>query len=361
MIEYENVNKLNSILLERYQVVFSDVLKSGWFINGPSVKKFEEQFAEYCSVRYCAGVANGLDALTIGLKVLNLPAGSEVIVPSNTYIATILSILQNNLVPILVEPDISTYNIDPLLIEEKISKKTKAIMVVHLYGKSCQMDSILSFCEKYNLFLIEDCAQAHGSTFKGKKVGSFGDIGAFSFYPTKNLGALGDAGAITTNDSVLMESVKTYRNYGSNVKYKNEVVGVNSRLDEIQAAFLIEKLKILDRINTHKRKLANIYLENLKSDFIKPVVNDEIYDVWHIFNVRHPSRDSLRQYLLDNKIGTEIHYPTSPNKQIAMTGILDKVECPISEEIHRTTLSLPISFFHSEDDIFRVVEVMNKF
>lgn len=361
MLEYENLKKLNAKLLPAFQKTYSEVIENGWFINGPRVKKFESEFAEFCNVKHCAGVANGLDALTIALKVFDFPVGSEVLVPSNTYIATILSIMQNNLIPVLIEPDISTYNIDPKKIEEKINKNTKAIMIVHLYGKSCEMDPIIALCNKYSLKLIEDCAQAHGSTYKGKKIGSFGDFGAFSFYPTKNLGALGDAGAITTNDTTLHQKVTTYRNYGSNIKYHNEVVGINSRLDEIQAAFLSDKLKILDEINTHKRGLAEIYFNNLKDDFIKPIKQKEIYDVWHIFNIRHSNRDVLREYLLKHNIQTEIHYPISPNKQLAMKGILDKIECPISEEIHRTTLSLPISYFHTPEDIYRVVEVLNQF
>lgn len=361
MIEYENLFKLNQKLMQRFEDRTREVLQSGWFINGPFVKNFEKEFADYCRVQHCVGVANGLDALTISLKILNLPVDAEVIVPSNTYIATILSILQNNLKPVLVEPDIATYNIDANKIEEKITSKTKAIMVVHLYGKACQMDKINSLCKKHNLHLIEDCAQAHGATFKQQKVGSFGDLGAFSFYPTKNLGALGDAGAITTNQESLKDKAMTYRNYGSKIKYHNDMIGVNSRLDELQAAFLSEKLKLLDEINNHKRKLAQIYLASLKEDYIRPVTHPDFFDVYHIFNIRHPKRDALREYLKDNGILTEIHYPISPNKQLAMRGILDKEDCPISEKIHQTTLSLPISYFHSENDIDKIVQVLNRF
>ncbi|HRP60790.1 MAG TPA: DegT/DnrJ/EryC1/StrS family aminotransferase, partial [Vicingus sp.] len=286
---------------------------------------------------------------------------SEVIVPSNTYIATILSVLQNNLKPVLVEPNISTYNIDPYKIEAAITPKTKAIVVVHLYGKSCDMDPILALCKKYNLKLIEDCAQSHGATYKSIKTGTFGEFGAFSFYPTKNLGALGDAGAILCNDNDLEKKIRRLRNYGSDVKYYNEVVGYNSRLDELQAAFLSIKLKKLDEINTHKRNLASIYLNELKSDFIKPVVHTDYVDVYHIFNIRHQKRDELKEYLLKNDIKTEVHYPVSPIKQKALQGLLDQYEFPISEEVHRTTLSLPISYFHTEENVNRVVEVMNKF
>ncbi|MGZ3790696.1 MAG: DegT/DnrJ/EryC1/StrS family aminotransferase [Bacteriovorax sp.] len=361
MIEYENLRKLNDSLMGRYTEITKTVLESGWFINGPQVKNFEQEFAKFCGSSHSVGVANGLDALIISLRILNLPPDSEVIVPSNTYIATILSILQNGLKPILVEPDISTYNIDPSKIEEKITAKTSAVMVVHLYGKVCQMDQIQSTCKKHNLKLIEDCAQAHGASFKKQKAGTFGDLGAFSFYPTKNLGALGDAGAITTDSEDLKEKALTYRNYGSKIKYHNEVVGINSRLDEIQAAFLRAKLEILDEINLHKRRLAKIYHENLSTDFIKPVVNSDFFDVYHIYNVRHPKRDALREHLKKNNVLTEIHYPISPNKQLAMKGILSEEECPISEEIHRTTLSLPISYFHSEEDIFQVIKTLHSF
>ena len=259
----------------------------------------------------------------------------------------------------LVEPDIHTYNIDPLKIEEKITKNTKAIMVVHLYGKACDMEPIMQIAGKYKLPVIEDCAQAHGAMYKGQKVGTFG-IGAFSFYPTKNLGALGDAGAITTNDQEKKDLFMALRNYGSKIKYQNDYIGYNSRLDEIQAGLLSVKLKYLDKINRHKRDLAAIYLKELKDDFIKPSVSSDYFDVYHIFNIRHPKRDELKEYLLKNDIKTDIHYPIPPNKQKAMEGIIIG-EYPISEEIHRTTLSLPISFGHTEDDIYKVVETINKF
>ncbi|MBC7426251.1 MAG: DegT/DnrJ/EryC1/StrS family aminotransferase, partial [Bacteroidia bacterium] len=235
------------------------------------------------------------------------------------------------------------------------------IIAVHLYGKVCEMDEILKIADQHNLYVIEDCAQAHGARYKGQKAGTFGIINAFSFYPTKNLGALGDGGAITTNDQALAEKVKLLRNYGSKIKYHNEISGYNSRLDEIQAVFLNIKLKHLGKINSHKRALANIYLKELKSDFIKPQVHPDFYDVYHIFNVRHAKRDLLKEYLFKNSIKTEIHYPIAPHKQKAMTDVLKKVEYPVSQEIHETTLSLPISYFHTETDVYKVVEVMNKF
>lgn len=360
MIEYENLYCSNKTFLDEYKKSFEETLNSGWFILGKNVKSFEKHFASYHNSKYCFGVASGLDALLLSLKAFEFEKGSEVIVPSNTYIATILSILHAGLKPVLVEPDIANYNIDPKKIEQSITANTKAIMIVHLYGKSCAMDEIISICKKHNLKLIEDCAQSHGAKYKGKLTGTFGEFGAFSFYPTKNLGALGDAGALLFNDDSLAVKIKRLRNYGSDVKYYNEVVGYNSRLDETQAGFLSIKLKKLDEINEHKRKLAKIYLENLKSDFIKPVVDENYFDVYHIFNVRHKKRDKLREYLLNNEIKTDIHYPVAPHKQIAMKNIISG-SYPISEEIHNTTLSLPCSFGHTEDEIYKVVEMMNKF
>ncbi len=361
MIEYENLGLLNAPFFDDYIKAFNRTLKSGWYILGNDVKQFETEFATYCNTNYCIGVANGLDALILALRAFNFEKNSEVIVPSNTYIATILSILHNDLKPVLVEPDIETYNINPALIEEAITPSTRAIMVVHLYGKLCNMEKINAIAKKYNLKVIEDCAQAHGAKFLEKPAGAFGDVGAFSFYPTKNLGALADAGAITTSDNSLAEKFKALRNYGSHKKYYNDLVGVNSRLDEVQAAFLSVKLKSLDEINDHKRKLANVYLSGLKSDFIKPKTDKNYFDVYHIFCIRHPQRDKLKDYLLSNNIKTDVHYPVAPNKQKAMIGIIDDTQTPIAEEIHNTTLSLPISYFHTTDDVARVIEVMNKF
>lgn len=361
MIEYENLRLLNAPFFDQYRQAFEQTLESGWFILGKKVEHFEQEFARYCGTQHCVGVANGLDALTMALRVFNFEAGSEIIVPSNTYIATILSIVQNGLKPVLVEPDIATYNINPNLIEAQITTKTKAILPVHLYGKVCDMEAILALAKKYNLIVIEDCAQAHGAKFKNTKAGNFGAFGAFSFYPTKNLGALADAGALTTNDTQLASKIKMLRNYGSEKKYYNEVIGINSRLDEVQAAFLTIKLKALDEINAHKRKLASLYLKNLKADFILPQVHPNYFDVYHIFNIRHPKRDALKNYLLEHQIKTEIHYPVAPNKQKAMKGIIDHSDTPIAQEIHDTTLSLPISYYHTESDIAVVIEKMNAF
>ena len=293
MIPYEDLGRLNQPFFEEYEAAFSKTLRSGWYVLGKEVSQFESDFAHYTNTKHCIGISNGLDALSIAIRALNLPSNSEIIVPSNTYIATILSILQNGFKPVLVEPNLATYNIDPNLIEQNINSNTKAIMVVHLYGKSCEMDPILALCKKYNLQLIEDCAQSHGAKYKNKITGSFG-IGCFSFYPTKNLGALGDAGSIHTNDDSQAEMFKMLRNYGSKVKYYNELIGFNARLDEVQAAFLNVKLKYLDQINEHKRTLAAEYHKHLKNDFIKPDVHEDFYDVYHIYNIRHEKRDALK-------------------------------------------------------------------
>lgn len=361
LIEYENLAQVNAHFFKEYTESFDAVLQSGWYILGENVKKFEKEFADYNHSEHCIGVNSGLDAITLSIAAFDFEKGSEIIVPSNTYIATILSILHTHMLPVLVEPSIDTYNIDPSKIEESITKKTKAIVVVHLYGRSCDMNPIIDICKKYDLKLIEDCAQSHGAKYKNKNTGTFGDFGAFSFYPTKNLGALGDAGAIICSDSEQSSRVRKLRNYGSEEKYYNDLIGHNSRLDEMQAAFLSIKLKYLNKINDHKRSLATLYLKNLKSDFIKPVTDSDHYDVYHIFNVRHTKRDTIKEYLLKNGIKTEIHYPVSPNKQKAMKGLLDNKNYPISEDIHNTTLSLPISYSHSENDIYRVIETLNKF
>lgn len=361
-IFYENLEKSNEIFFNEFSEGFDEFLKTGWYILGENVKQFELDFSSFNNSKYTIGVASGLDALHLSISSLNLEKGSEIIVPSNTYIATILAIINNGHIPVFVEPDILTYNIDPKKIENKISINTKAILIVHLYGKSCEMDSIKEIVEKHSLFLIEDCAQAHGAKFKGDTVGNFGDFGAFSFYPTKNLGALGDAGAITTNSLLNNEKIRRLRNYGSDVKYQNDVLGFNSRLDEIQAYFLKIKLRSLNLITDHKRKLAKIYFDNLSNEFIKPVLDDDYYDVFHIYNIRHENRDKIRENLLKNAIHTEIHYPVAPHKQKALKEFSNIInnDFLISEEIHNTTLSLPISFGTTEEEVFRVCESLNR-
>jgi len=361
MIEYENLGKVNEPFFVGLRQVFNETLESGWYILGKNVGRFEQGFADYCGTDHCIGVASGLDALALTLKAYEFPAGSEVIVPSNTYIATILAIIQCGLKPVLAEPDLATYNIDPARIEEKISGATVAIMAVHLYGKLCDMDRVTEIGRRHGLKIFEDCAQAHGASMQGKKAGTFGDCSAFSFYPTKNLGALGDAGAVTTNDSSIAARIRTLRNYGSARKYYNDLVGVNSRLDEIQAAFLSVKLPQLDNINRHKRQLAALYHQGLRDDFIKPCLQEGFSDVYHIYNIRHGQRDELKTYLFEHGIQTEIHYPVPPHRQLALQGLFGSDSYPLADEIHATTLSLPISAFHTEEDILYVVDVMNRF
>ncbi|WP_429382226.1 DegT/DnrJ/EryC1/StrS family aminotransferase [Mucilaginibacter sp. UYCu711] len=360
IIPYENLKVLNQPFENEFKQKFAEFLDEGWYILGAEVHSFEKEFGDYHHEKYVVGVANGMDALILSLKCCDFQNGSEVIVPSNTYIAAILAVLHCGLIPVLVEPDIHTYNIDPGKIGVAITDKTVAILVVHLYGQCCEMGPILSIAEDKKLKIIEDCAQAHGAIYRGRQAGTFGDFGAFSFYPTKNLGALGDAGAIICKSEANYQTLKQLRNYGSNAKYYNLVVGYNSRLDEIQASFLRIKLMHLDAINEHKNKLADIYLKNLDTRFIKPVVSADFYNVYHIFNIRHPDRDRIKAYLLENNIGTEIHYPIEPHKQEALKG-LNHLKYPISSVIHQTTLSLPCSFAHTVDDINHVIAVLNKF
>ena len=360
MIPYEDLKKVNEPYMVELTQTAKRVLEKGWYVLGEEVTNFEKEFATYTNTKFCVGVANGLDAITLSLLALNLPENSEVIVPSNTYIASILAIKHAGLKPVLVEPNLGSYNLDPIKIESQITSKTSAILVVHLYGKVCDMDPILEITKKFSLKLVEDCAQSHGAKYKGKNAGTFGDAAAFSFYPTKNLGAIGDAGAVVTNCSELKETVSKLRNYGSNVRYVNEIVGYNSRIDEIQAAFLRIKLRHLDKMTQHKRKLADAYFNGLSNNFILPERDDDYFDVFHIFNIRHPKRDLIRKYLLDNQIKCDIHYPLSPHKQKALHQYSNH-EFPISDEIHNTTLSLPISFSHTIDDINHIIKVLNAF
>lgn len=361
MIPYDNLAQVNEPFHREFENRFSLFLQKGWYILGEELQRFEQAFAGYHGVEHCIGVANGLDALVLALTALNLPERSEVIVPSNTYIASILAILRTGHIPVLVEPDIRTCNIDPALIEAAITPQTSAILVVHLYGKCCDMDPILAIAAKNGLAIVEDCAQSHGALYKGRMAGTFGILSGFSFYPSKNLGALGDAGAVLTRDDALKEELNMLRNYGSQKKYYNERIGFNSRLDELQAVFLQVKLAGLDQINQHKRKLAKLYLGRLKPDFILPAEDSDYSDVYHIFNIRHPERDRLRSYLLENGIGTEIHYPVAPHRQNALKDLLKGAEFPVSDQIHATTLSLPVSTCHTEQDIERVIAVLNAF
>jgi dTDP-4-amino-4,6-dideoxygalactose transaminase len=336
------------------------VISKGWYILGNEVTAFETEFASYVGSRFCVGVANGLDAITLSMKALELPEKSEILVASNTYIATILAILNAGHVPVLVEPDPRTYNIDPDRMRDAMSARTKGICVTHLYGKPCRMDLICDFTRDHGLAVIEDCAQSHGALLKGKATGTFGVFGCFSFYPTKNLGALGDSGAVTTDDSNLADRLRHLRNYGSLQKYVNVYLGVNSRLDELQAAFLRVKLRYLPKINEHKRRLAEIYFQNLPRELTLPLREEDTFDVFHIFPVRCARRDELRAFLLRSSIKTEVHYPIAPHRQEAMRGILSG-EYPISDEIHRTELSLPISYATTEENVVETCRVIRRF
>lgn len=361
MIEYENLSKSNKKFYLEYLNKTKKILSKGSFILSEEVSQFEKKLSNFCGTKYCTGVGNGLNALTISLESLELPKKSEIIVASNVYYASILSIIRSGHTPVLVEPDIKTYNIDVNKIENKISKKTKAIMAVHMYGKSCDMDNISKICKKNNLYLIEDCAQSHGAKFKKKITGSFGNFGCFSFYPTKNLGCLGDGGAIVSNSKVLEKKTKLFRNYGSIKRYKNDIIGDNSRLDEIQAGFLNVKIKYLNKINNHKRELAKIYLENINHNFIKPDINHDYHDVYYVFSLRIDKRNKFREFLLKKGIRTDIHYPNPPYSQKALKNIFLNQKYPISNEIHNTTISLPISYFHSKKNIETVSKIINKF
>ena len=363
MISFLDLKAVNEQYITEIEKVLHKVIKSGWYILGTEVDLFEKEFAEYCGTDHCIGVANGLDALTIILKAYGIGEGDEVIVPSNTYIASVLSVSANGADPILVEPDIASYNIDPKKIEEKITSRTKAILAVHLYGQSADMNAINQIAEKYNLKVIEDAAQAHGATYTGKRTGNLGNAAGFSFYPGKNLGALGDAGAITTNDGQLAEKIRALRNYGSHVKYENLYKGVNSRLDEIQAAILRIKLKELDRENERRREIATYYLNHINnSKIILPkIVNRDLSShVWHLFVVRTKEREKLQSYLREKGIQTLIHYPVPPHKQQAYKE-WSNLSYPISEQIHNEELSLPISPVQSIETTRKIVEVINSF
>lgn len=365
MIPFLDLKGINAKYREDLIAACTDVIDSGWYIQGTQCKAFEEEFAAYCGTKYCIGVANGLDALTLILRAYKelgvIFDGDEVIVPANTYIASILAISENNLIPVLVEPNADTYLIDSSEIEKNITSKTKAILPVHLYGQTCEMDEINKIAKKYNLKVIEDSAQSHGAMFKDKRCGDLGDASGFSFYPGKNLGALGDGGAITTNDEELANTIRAIANYGSHKKYENLYKGVNSRLDELQAALLRVKLKHLDDDTTQRRSIANLYLEKIKNENITlPVLTNDNNHVWHVFVIRTKKREALQKYLLDNGIQTLIHYPIAPNKQEAYKEWIDSTY-HISEKIHDEVLSLPISPILSFDDAHKVISVLNNY
>lgn len=367
MIPFLDLKSINAQYRAELIEACTRVVESGWYIGGKELESFEKNFAEYCGTQYCIGVANGLDALILTLRAWKelgkLQSGDEVIVPANTYIASILAISANDLTPVLVEPDTYTCNIDPQKIEAAITAKTRVILPVHLYGQIADMPAIMRMAEKYNLLILEDSAQAHGASIAGKKVGNWGHASGFSFYPGKNLGALGDAGAITTNDAELAQMLKALRNYGSHEKYKNLVQGVNSRLDEIQAAMLDVKLKYLEQEIQHRRYIANLYLDGIKNPLVQlPLtnINTEMYKqhVWHLFVVRTQHREALQKYLADHGIHTLIHYPLPPHKQQAYKEWND-LSYPLTEAIHKEVLSLPIGPTLTEQDAEKIIALVN--
>ncbi|MEH2082659.1 MAG: DegT/DnrJ/EryC1/StrS family aminotransferase [Nostoc sp.] len=338
-------------------------IESGWYILGQELEAFEAEFASYCNVQYCIGVGNGLDALHLILRAMNIGLGDEVIVPANTYIATWLAISHAGATPVPVEPNEKTYNIEPKNIEVAITSKTKAILAVHLYGQPADMDSINEIAARYELKVIEDAAQAHGARYKGRRVGSLGDAAGFSFYPTKNLGALGDGGAVTTNDGELADKINLLRNYGSRVKYFNEIKGFNSRLDELQAAFLRMKLTRLDEWNARRAWVANQYLEKLSTvtDLTLPFVPAWAEPVWHLFVVRHSKRSDFQKHLKDSGIGTLIHYPVPPHLCDAYIEEQHLGSFPITEQMAKDVLSLPIGSHMNNEDVMRVIRESNVF
>lgn len=365
MIKFLDLQKINNVYKLKLQEKFDSFLDSGWYILGDEVKGFERRFADYCGSKHCIGVANGLDALILIFRAYKelgkLKSGDEVIVPANTYIASIIAIMQNNLVPVLVEPKLETYNIDPEEIKKHITPNTKAILAVHLYGQLADMTAINQLAKKYDLLVIEDAAQAHGAVLDGSKVGNLSDAAGFSFYPGKNLGALGDAGAITTNDDSLAKTLFSLRNYGSEEKYKNEYIGLNSRLDEIQAGFLNIKLVDLDSQNLRRREIAKRYLAEIKnSKIILPFYDYSDTHVFHLFVIRTSDRKQLQEYLTKHNIQTLIHYPIAPHKQKALAHFSDLL-LPITEKIHQEVLSIPLSHVLTEAEVSEIIIRLNQY
>lgn len=372
--KYSNMGKLNvpfasfapmhEEIKEKLTEAYQKVMNSNYFIQGRECETFEKAFATYCESDYCIGVANGLDALYLILTAYEIGKGDEVIVPSNTFIATALAVSRVGAKPIFVEANIDTYNIDETKIENAITNRTRAIMAVHLQGRSADMDSIQEIANKYNLLVIEDAAQAHGARYKGKKVGGLGDAAAFSFYPGKNLGALGDGGAVVTNDKVLAEKVRAIGNYGSDIKYHHIYQGTNSRLDELQAAFLSVKLSELDRWNQERKRIANKYFEGItnKEILLPPKSNNDYDHIYHVFAIRCNRRDELEKYLNENGVGTVKHYPVPIHLQDCYSNLgIEKGKLPIAEEISSTILSIPLYYGMSDEEVNYVIDVLNKF
>lgn len=364
MVQFLDLKKINQQYRDEIDVAIKEVLDSGWYLLGKKNEVFCQNFANYCGAKHAIGVANGLDALSLIIRAFEFPSDAEIIVPANTYIASVLAISQNNLKPVLVEPDIETFNIDSKLIEEKITSKTKAIMIVHLYGRAVAIKQIIELAKKYNLKIIEDCAQSQGAFYpdENKRVGSLGGASGFSFYPGKNLGAFGDAGAVTTNDNDLAKKISALRNYGSEKKYHNLYQGFNSRLDEIQAAVLDVKLKYLDEDNKKRQEIAKFYCDNINNSQVTlpQYPQNEKSHVWHLFTVLCKKRDELQQYLKEKNIETLIHYPIPPHKQNAYVE-LNNLSFPITERIHSEILSLPISPVMTIEEMKKVCDAINSF
>ncbi len=342
---------------------FDRVFDRSWYIEGQEDEAFEKAFAEYCGTKYCVGVGNGLDALVLILKALSIGEGDEVIVPSNTFIATALAVTYAGARVVFVEPELHTFNLDPSRIEAAVTPRTRAIMPVHLYGRACDMDPIMDIARRHGLRVVEDCAQAHGATYRGRKVGTFGDAAGFSFYPGKNLGALGDAGAVVTDDRELAEKVRALGNYGSDYKYHHIYLGQNSRLDELQAAFLAAKLPLLDQMNAFRQRVAKRYLAQINNpEVILPCVSDGYVPVWHIFAVRCERRDALEDWLNGRGIGTNKHYPIPMHLQRCYSDLgFVEGDFPIAEEISRTELSLPMYYGMTDGEIDAVIDAVNSF
>ncbi|PJE53316.1 DegT/DnrJ/EryC1/StrS family aminotransferase [Marinomonas sp. BSi20584] len=365
MIPFLDLKAINAQYREELIEACSRVIDSGWFVHGVEVKAFEAEFAAYCGAKHAIGVANGLDALILTLRAWKelgkLKEGDEIIVPANTYIASILAISENKLTPILVEPDAENFNLSLKSITSAITSKTKAILPVHLYGKISPMKEIMALAREHNLLVLEDCAQSHGAMIAGKKAGTWGGAGAFSFYPGKNLGALGDAGAIITNDDELYNVLIALRNYGSHEKYKNNYKGVNSRLDEIQASILRVKLRFLDEETERRQRIARRYLQEINNPLIKlPISLAKEEDVWHLFVIRTGYRDKLQKFLDENGIQTLIHYPIAVHKQQAYLEFQDQ-SLPITELLHEEVISIPISPIMTDAEVSFVIEILNKF
>ncbi|MFT4756022.1 MAG: dTDP-4-amino-4,6-dideoxygalactose transaminase [Parvicella sp.] len=366
MIKFLDLQKINAQYQVEIKEALNQVLDSGWYIMGTGLQQFETEFAAYCGAKYCIGVANGLDALILILRgyleLGKLQKGDEVIVPANTYIATILAISENGLVPVFVEPDPKTFNLDVHKIEAAITERTKVIMPVHLYGQTVDMTKVNAIAKQYGLLVIEDSAQSHGASWGEKRCGNLGNASGFSFYPGKNLGALGDGGAVTTNEDDLAEVIAALRNYGSQKKYHNKVIGMNSRLDELQAAVLSVKLRYLDKEITARRAVAKLYGEGINNPLIElPEWNLTAQEhVFHLYVIRCKTRDDLQQYLKDNGVQTIIHYPIPPHKQQAYKEWND-LSLPIAELIHEEVLSLPLSAVLEEEEVKKVVQVINKY